>query len=190
MTKKHEKNPFFNLYTGPMFSSKTTSMLAAVDRLQRQGYHILAYKPVIDDRYSNSDISSHNGVRIPAIVANSGAEIVAHVVENAKKNTIVVVDEFFMIPMAGKALETIFKQGWSVMCTSLDLSASFIPFEDVSHVTPWATHIEKRTAVCESCGADAPYTFRKKDLPEIAVGGKDLYEPRCFKCHPGMSDRM
>ena len=49
---------------------------------------------------------------------------------------------------------------------------------------PWATRIEKCAAVCLVCGEDAFYTQKKiADLAEIAVGGSELYEPRCWHHH-------
>ena len=49
---------------------------------------------------------------------------------------------------------------------------------------PCATCIEKCAAVCVTCGEDAYYTHRKiADLAEIAVGGAELYEPRCWNHH-------
>jgi thymidine kinase len=52
---------------------------------------------------------------------------------------------------------------------------------------PYATKIEKCSAVCPVCGKDAYYTAKlsNNDL-EIEVGGKSLYEPRCFRHHPIM----
>ena len=55
---------------------------------------------------------------------------------------------------------------------------------------PWATKIEKCPAVCPVCGRDAYYTYKKNDDgEEIAVGGAELYEPRCFEHHPIMNKR-
>ncbi len=55
---------------------------------------------------------------------------------------------------------------------------------------PWATHIEKCPAVCPVCGKDAYYTYKKNDDGvEIAIGGAELYEPRCFDHHPLMNQR-
>ena len=47
-----------------------------------------------------------------------------------------------------------------------------------------STKIKKCPAVCTLCGQDAYYTYKKvKSLDEIAVGGADLYEPRCWHHH-------
>ena len=53
-----------------------------------------------------------------------------------------------------------------------------------------ATKIKKCPAVCPICGRDAHYTHRKIDsLDEIAIGGSDLYEPRCWYHHGAMNQK-
>ena len=72
----------------------------------------------------------------------------------------------------------------SVVVSSIEMSASCKVFPEIEQILPWATKIEKCTAVCVVCGEDAPYTHRKvSDLAEITVGGAELYEPRCWSHH-------
>ena len=44
--------PEFIIFTGPMFGSKTTRLLAAVDRFRYQNRNVIAFKPKLDERYS------------------------------------------------------------------------------------------------------------------------------------------
>ncbi len=95
---------------------------------------------------------------------------------------IIAVDEAFMIPNIAKALIKLFQDGYTIITSSIQLSASSKVFEEIRDMMPWATKIEVCPAVCPVCGADAYYTHRKvKDIEEIAVGGSELYEPRCWK---------
>jgi thymidine kinase len=60
------------------------------------------------------------------------------------------------------------------------------PFPEMTQMLPWATKIEKCTAVCTVCGRDAFYTHKKLlggDEHVVQVGGSELYEPRCFEHH-------
>ena len=41
-------SPEFIIFTGPMFGSKTTKLLAAVDRYVYQNKVIMAFKPKLD----------------------------------------------------------------------------------------------------------------------------------------------
>ena len=65
-------NPTFTIYTGPMFSAKTTSLLSALDRYKYQGKKIMVFKPKLDDRYSVDNISTHSGWTFPAICVKFG----------------------------------------------------------------------------------------------------------------------
>ena len=101
---------------------------------------------------------------------------------------IIVVDEAFMIKDSGTILPYLYSIGYTILTSTLQLSASCKPFDEVEKIMPWATRIEKCPAVCTTCGKDAFYTCRKvENLEEIAVGGADLYEPKCWKHHPNFS---
>ena len=84
----------------------------------------------------------------------------------------------------------LYKSGYTILVSSLQLSASGNVFEEVRDMMPWATKIEICPAVCPVTGRDAYYTHRKVEgLSEIAVGGADMYEPRCWEYHTYMNCR-
>jgi thymidine kinase len=90
-----------------------------------------------------------------------------------------------MIDGIAEALIEIFRSGVSVYVSSIELSANLKSFAEVEKMMPFATRIEKCTAVCVSCGDDAALTHRRiPSLEEISVGGADTYEPMCWSCHP------
>ena len=173
-------NPKFIIFTGPMFGSKTTRLFAALDRYKYQKRNIVAFKPQIDNRYSAANITTHSGASMPALLVNHGADVMNYM-KHHDEYDVVAVDEAFMLKGISWVLIDLFKQGKTIVVSSLDLSASGNDFEEITAMFPWATHIEKCPAVCTICGADAYYTHKKnKQLDEIAVGGAELYEPRCW----------
>ena len=77
--------------------------------------------------------------------------------------------------------------GKTVVVSSIQLSATGKPFEEVKEMLPWATSVEVCPAVCVKTGNDAYFTVRKVDSSsEIAVGGADMYEPRAWSQTPFM----
>ena len=71
------------LYTGPMFSSKTTKLLMEADKRQYQKQKIVSFKSRMDDRYSVfGEIVTHNFNKIPAHLVNSGEEIIQNLTNN------------------------------------------------------------------------------------------------------------
>lgn len=187
---KTVNDPEFIIFTGPMFGSKTTRLLAALDRYRYQSKNIVAFKPRMDDRYANAEIRTHSGGGISAVSVNSGSDIVEYIRDSVTSCDVVAVDEAFMIDGVAEALLSIFRSGKSVLVSSLQLSASGKVFEEVRDMMPWATRIEVCPAVCPITGRDAYYTHRKlPGMAEIAVGGSDMYEPRCWEYHDFINQR-
>ena len=182
---KLRKKPIweFVLFVGSMFSGKTSSLLAAVERHHIRGSKVLCFKPSIDGRYSSNAIVTHGGGKIDALPVSSGDDIIK--VVNSSQPDIIAVDEAFMIDGSADALIELFIRGYSVYVSSIELSANLKAFQEIEKMMPYATRIEKCAAVCVKCGDDARTTHRKvPSLEEISVGGSDTYEPMCWSCHP------
>lgn len=182
-------DPTWTMFVGPMFGSKTTRLVAAIDRYRYQNKSIVVFKPKMDTRYEAAKITTHAGASLDAVCVGDGSEIVKYV-NNMSTCDVVAVDEAFMIDDCADALLHLFRRGISIVVSSLQLSASGNAFFEVKEMMPWATKIEVCPAVCPLSGRDAFYTHRKLDgLEEITVGGSDLYEPRSWQHHNFMNQR-
>jgi thymidine kinase len=166
-----------------MFGGKTTRLLTAVERDVIRGLNVLCFKPKIDDRYSESDITTHLGAKVKAITVSDGQEIIDKVLEQKKKIDSIAIDELFMIKDSGLAAVELFRQGINVYTSTLQLSSAPQALNEVAVVFPWATEVSVCPAVCVVCGADAYYTKKTGGDPtaSVEVGGADLYEPRCYQ---------
>jgi len=181
-----KREPEFRVYTGPMFGSKTTRMLTYLERCLHQNRSAIAFKPKMDDRYSEGEICTHAGLKFPATNVNSGEEIY----RLGLNYDVIGVDEAFMIDGCGEALLRLFRTGKTIVVSSIQLSASGTPFYEVKELLPWATHIEVCPAVCVKTNNDAYYTVCKiNTVSEIEVGGADMYEPRAWSNTPFVNDR-
>jgi len=171
----------FRMYVGPMFGGKTTRMLSAVDRYKYQGQKILAFKPQVDERYSKESIVTHWGHELNANRILDGAALKRKVIQQAQKNPCVIaVDEVFMIPGCGNVLVELFKQGNTILISSLQLSSDGSPYPEVACMFPYATYVEVCAAVDPISKRDAYYTEKyggRKDHA-IEVGGAEMYRPR------------
>lgn len=184
--------PEMILYTGPMFSSKTTRLLMEADKRHYRKQNVIAFKAKLDDRYSEKgEIVTHNFNKLEAILVDAGSDIIKHMQDNdtaADFYDCVIVDELFLIDGSAQTCIDLFKMGYDVVVASIDLSFAGQPFDEVKEIMPFCTRIVKCKAVCPICQKDARYTFRNtSDTSEILVGGKDIYEPRCQRHHPQMN---
>jgi thymidine kinase len=173
--------PKFIIYTGPMYSTKTTRLLIRLDRAKYQGFQVIALKPNADNRYASDEIVTHSGLRFPAVNVQTGEDIL----KLGFQQDVIGVDEAFMIPDSADALISLYRQGKTIMVSSIQMSSSGVPFQEVQKMLPWATHIKVCPSVCSISGEDAFYTVKNGGTDSlIEVGGKDLYEPRSFHNTP------
>lgn len=192
------------LYTGPMFSSKTTKLLMQADKRFYQKQKVIAFKSRMDDRYSLvGEIVTHNFNKIPAHLVDTGDEMLNKIAEQTGKNLeidCVIIDELFLIEGGAQACLTLYKKGYDVVVASIDLSYSGEPFHEIKELMPYCTRIVKCKSVCSVCQKDARYTYKKTNVKhtgvfesddsveQIEVGGSELYEPRCQEHHNYMRD--
>ncbi len=177
-------NPELVIFTGPMFSSKTTRLLDILDRSTYQKKKSILFKASMDNRYSRSAVCTHSGVKMEGIAIDSGSSLLEFLSQSDEVYDTIAVDEAFMIEGVAEVLVWLFKRGVNIYVSSLALSYSVSVFDEMSVLLPWATRVEVCTAVCTKCGSDAFYTHKKCDDGKvIAVGGDDMYEPRCWKHH-------
>lgn len=181
----------FILYTGPMFSSKTTKLLMEADTRQYRKQKIISFKSRLDNRYSQiGEIVTHNFNKLPAFLIHTGDELI-NILSKNEEVDVVLIDELFMINGIADVCIELFKKGYTIIASSIDLSFQGEPFKEVEKMMPYCTQIIKCTAVCTICGKDARYTYKKTNVKHveqfesdpsvetIEVGGSELYEPRC-----------
>lgn len=182
-------NPEFIVYAGSMYSGKSSRLIAAVDRFMYQKKNVAIFKPKLDDRFSESEIVTHAGLKLKSTSIDTGEDILEFVADREKETNqpvdVIAVDEAFMIEGVGQALIRLYRMGKTIIVASIDMSASCKPFTELVDIMIWATKIEKCPAVCVKCHQDAYYTQKLIDdlSDEIHVGGQELYEARCWKCH-------
>lgn len=183
--------PTFTIYTGPMYGSKTSRLIADIDRFSRQKKKVLAFKPQIDDRYSESKICSHSGAEVSAYRVSNGQDVMRIINEQQieyAKEYVVAVDEAFMIDGIAEVLLDTFRRGITIVVSSIQLSANLKPFYEIKEMMPYATRIEVCPAVCPRTSEDAYYTFSKLEVGhDPVIGGDNMYEPRSFYAHPALS---
>ena len=119
------RNPDIIVFTGPMFGSKTTRLLAAIDRYTIQRKNVFVFKPRMDIRYERSRITTHNGGSMEAYVVDTGDEIIECIrgVDLLDFPDVIAIDEAFMIDNVSDAIISLYKRGITILISSLDLSA-------------------------------------------------------------------
>ena len=170
--------------TGPMYSGKTEELLRRLRREEVAGKSVILFKHNIDDRYSESEVKTHNGSSMKAINSHFGVQALG------EDYDVIGIDEaqFFIGAILLSEINFLV-QGLDkkVIVTGLDMDFRREPFGIVPTLMALADRVDKLSAVCQVCGEDAIFTQRLIDgVPTtegdtILVGGKESYEARCRK---------
>ncbi len=173
---------------GPMFAGKTEELIRRVKRMDYAKKHYMIFKPAIDNRYSTTEIVSHNKKALKAISISHGSDIRRHLKPETQA---IVIDEVqFFDESLIKYIMEFAEEGYRVICAGLDTDFRGEPFGIVGPILAISETVTKLTAICSVCGENATRTQRiidgkpaYYDDPIILVGANDSYEARCRCCH-------
>lgn len=169
-----------------MFSGKSEELMRRLRRAKIARKHVQVFKPILDNRYSDSEIVSHGDVRMSSEPIASVSEVLARL---DFRTEVVGIDEanFFgadLVPVVNQLADS----GRQVIVAGLDTDYVGRPFAPMPELLAIAESVTKILAICVRCGAPAKHTQRLVKSEElILVGAVDCYEARCRKCfEPGL----
>ena len=179
---------------GPMFAGKTEELLRRVRRAAIAGQRVIVFSHALDTRSGGDRIASHAGPDAPSRSVAAADDISAGVADG--EVDIVAIDEaqFFGPPLVGVVRE-LAARGHHVIVAGLDVTFLGEPFDPLPTLMAGAERVDKLTAVCSVCGADAIFHARKRHVgkrdPLLVtenVGGPETYEALCRRHFPPATD--
>jgi thymidine kinase len=186
MTKRptRDERGRVEVITGPMFAGKTEELLRRVRRAVIAGQHVQVLTHALDTRSSRNRIVSHAGLDAASAAVGSAADIGPAVADEAD---LVAIDEaHFFGPDLVAAVAELAARGKLVVVAGLDVTFAGQPFEPLPSLMALAERVDKLTAICTACGADAIFHARVApaeasdiDLVVEHVGGAEKYQARC-----------
>jgi thymidine kinase len=165
---------------GGMFSGKTEELIRRAKRAHIAGQNVVIVKPALDNRYSESDVVSHNESALPGITVDTADQIIL-LTSSAK---VVCIDEAqFFDNRIINVSNTLANDGKRVILAGLDMDFEGNPFEPMPQLLAIAEYVTKLHAICAESGMIANYSQRVVDNEnKVLVGEKDAYEPRSRHC--------
>lgn len=169
--------------TGPMFSGKSEELIKRIRILSYAEINTLIIKPLIDNRFSNSEIISRNGVSISSYSAST-VEDIKNLFEKGNYKALVIDEiQFFDIELIDY-LDYLANKGIRIIVCGLDQDYLRRPFPIVANLMAIADTVDKLKAVCLICKKAASCSFRTSASQDtIEIGDIDKYEARCRKCY-------
>src|ERR1700712_2769498 len=154
---KGEKRGWIEVICGSMFSGKTEELIRRLKRVKIANLKAEIFKPVIDVRYDEIKIVSHDENKIQSIpVTNSSQNI-----QLSKGVDVVGIDEAqFFDEGITDVCEQLALQGMRVIVAGLDMDYTGKPFGPMPSLLATAEYITKLHAICMKCGDIANYSYR------------------------------
>lgn len=172
----HQKHAgWIEVICGSMFSGKTEELIRRLKRAQIGHQSVEIFKPVVDTRYHEEDVVSHdmNSIRCTPVESSSNILILADGVE------VVGIDEaqFFDEGIVDVCNE-LANRGTRVIVAGLDLDFKGKPFGPMPNLMATAEYVTKVHAVCVKTGNLAHYSHRITGHDKLVMlGEKSEYEP-------------
>ena len=169
---------------GAMFAGKTSELLKRILWAKHQNKKIIVIKPIIDNRYSQEKIITHNELSHECFSMQSWEHVNNSFVFKNNLVDVVFLDEiqFMNTKQTLENIEIILNDGIDVVCAGLDQDSRGKPWETSSMLLGLSDKIIKIYGFCNVCGMEATKTYRKTEGGDrTQVGAADIYEPRCLK---------
>lgn len=171
---------WIEVITGSMFSGKTEELIRRLRRAKLANQKVEIFKPGIDNRYSQSDIVSHDETQIHSTPVSASQNILLLVTDA----DVIGIDEVQFFDNG--IIDVCFKlanRGIRVIVAGLDMDFKGNPFGPLPQLMATAEYVTKLHAICMKCGSLAHYSHRistNNDL--ILLGEREKYEPLCRIC--------
>lgn len=159
---------------GSMFSGKTEKLIQRVKKARAIGMKVKVFKPLIDNRYSNISVVSHNDNKLKATIVKSPEEIKKY---STGYNFIAIDEAQFFDNGIVEVCNILANKGTKIIIAGLDMDYKGNPFGPMPYLMSISEYVTKLHATCSRTGNLAQFTYRKnKNDNLIVIGEKDQYE--------------
>lgn len=172
---------YLELITGPMFSSKTSTLLKVIDKYKN---NVCVITHSFDTRYLESSIVSHDGISCKAHITCIKLMDYANS-EYIKKNKYITIEEAQFFDDLVEFVDFLHTQNKTIFVCGLNMDYKLEPFENIAHIKKIANKVHDLHSYCYECNDKALYTKRINTLSteKIVVGSHEMYKPTCLSHH-------
>lgn len=171
-----EQAGWIEVIAGCMFSGKTEELIRRLNRALIAKQRVEIFKPIVDKRYHQQDIVSHNANSIRSTPVDFANDILLL----SGDCQVVGIDEAqFFDEAIVDVCNTLANNGKRVIVAGLDMDYEGKPFGYMPQLLAIAEFVTKVHAICAQTGQLASYSFRLTDDPQqVMLGEKGQYEAR------------
>ncbi len=170
-----EQFGWIEVICGSMFSGKTEELIRRLKRAKFAKQKVEIFKPMVDTRYHDDKVISHdaNEIRSTPVPAAANIRLLADGCD------VVGIDEAqFFDDEIVTVCNDLANKGVRVVVAGLDMDFKGNPFGPMPALMATAEYVTKVHAICTRTGNLANYSFRKsKNDKLVLLGETDAYEP-------------
>jgi thymidine kinase len=189
---------YLELFIGPMFSGKTTSIMEIYKKCKFCNIPVTAINHTIDNRYDNELLSTHDQIKIPCLQASylndiwtdngykkSGdkKDLWSH---NAVRDSdVILINEGqFFSDLYDVVVDMLLDKKKIYIC-GLDGDFERKKFGQILDLIPLCDKVTKLTSLCSMCKDGTPgiFSMRLTNEKQQTLVGSDNYIPVCRKCY-------
>ncbi|HPX06073.1 MAG TPA: thymidine kinase [Tenuifilaceae bacterium] len=171
---------WIEVIAGSMFSGKTEELIRRLKRAKFAKQRVEIFKPLVDTRYSEHDVVSHDSNAIRSTPVSSSGNIL---LMSSDVDVIGIDEAQFFDNNLAEVCNALADQGIRVIVAGLDMDFRGKPFGPMPALLACAEYVTKVHAICVKCGNLAQYSHRKSAGEKLVVLGEtDIYEPLCRSC--------
>lgn len=189
---------YLELIIGPMFSSKTTTLLEIYKKCQFCNIPVSIINHTIDTRYHDTMLSSHDKIMAPCLQANKlsdiwtrngwnesrkESDIYAH--NLLRKAEVILINEGQFFTDLYEIVLDMLNHNKKIYICGLDGDFERKKFGSILDLIPLCDKVNKLTSLCSLCkdGTSAIFSMRLSNEKEQTIVGSDNYIPVCRKCY-------
>ncbi len=170
-----EQFGWIEVICGSMFSGKTEELIRRLKRARFAKQKVEIFKPLVDARYDNEKVVSHdaNEIRSTPVPSSSNIRLLANDVD------VVGIDEAqFFDDEIVTVCNDLANRGVRVIVAGLDMDFKGNPFGPMPALMATAEYVTKVHAVCTKTGNLAHFSHRKVNNKKLVLLGQvEEYEP-------------
>ncbi len=170
-----EQFGWIEVICGSMFSGKTEELIRRLKRAQFAKQHVEIFKPIVDTRYDQEQVVSHD----ENVIRSTPVPSAAHLRSLAKDCDVVGIDEAqFFDDEIVTVCNDLANSGIRVVVAGLDMDFKGNPFGPMPALMATAEYVTKVHAICTRTGNLANYSYRKANNDNLVfLGETEEYEP-------------
>lgn len=167
-----------NVFSGPMKSGKSSTLIREAKKLKNEGKSIKIFKPIIDNRFSDNNIMDRKGNKFPSINIEKIEDIEKYDAE------VYFIDEFQFLNGEVDVIQKLASKGKKFYIAGLNLTTEKKPFGKMGDLFCVSDNVKMMSARCDYCGArNAIYTYCTVEKKEDILVGEDMYKAVCSDCY-------